>query len=239
MKQLNTKKLNQGFFTKKRLWVGKREFATLLFMVTICAGIWGFAELADEVMEGETHVFDQAIFMAFHNDYGQPVGPQWVHKIGRDITALGGATVLTLLTLAVVGFLLLQGNARLALLVFGAVGSGFLASALLKLGFERPRPDLVTPAVHVYTYSFPSGHAMQSAVVYLCLGILLAREQTLLRLKIYLMLLAILLTLLVGISRIYLGVHWPTDVLAGWTAGGVWGLLFWALAQWLQQRSLR
>jgi len=222
-------------------WLGQREFLTLLYMILISAGIWAFAELADEVQEGETHAFDTAVLMALHetDDHGAPIGPHWVQEMGRDITALGGVTVLTLLTLAVMGFLLLQGNTRLALLVAAAVGSGLLLSTLLKLGFGRPRPDLVAPAVYAYTYSFPSGHAMHSAVTYLSVGILLAREQTRWRLKVYLMLVAILLTLLVGISRVYLGVHWPTDVLAGWIAGGCWGLLFWGIAQWLQQRSAR
>lgn len=216
------------------LWLVRRELTTLLIMVTITAGFWGFAELADEVMEGETRAFDTAVLLAFH-DQDEPIGPKWVQEMGRDFTALGGVAVLTLLTLSVAGFLLLQGNLRLALLVLGAVGSGLLISSLLKLGIGRPRPDLVAHGSYVYTHSFPSGHAMQSAVTYLSMGILLARAQTLRRLKVYLMLIAILITFLVGVSRVYLGVHWPTDVLAGWTAGGAWGLLFWWIAHWWEQ----
>ncbi|MEE4377518.1 MAG: phosphatase PAP2 family protein [Candidatus Competibacteraceae bacterium] len=216
------------------MWLVRRELTTLLVMVTVTAGFWGFAELADEVMEGETRAFDTAVLLALH-DQDEPIGPHWVQEMGRDFTALGGVAVLTLLTLAVTGFLLLQGNIRLALLVLGAVGSGLLISSLLKLGIERPRPDIVPHGSYVYTYSFPSGHAMQSAVAYLSMGILLARTQVLRRLKIYVMLVAILITFLVGVSRVYLGVHWPTDVLAGWTAGGAWGLLFWWIAHWWEQ----
>jgi len=220
-----------------RLWFTRRELTTLLVMVIVTAGIWGFALLTNQVMEGKTRAFDEVVLMAFHKpgDAGEPIGPRWVQEMVRDFTALGGVSVMTLLTLAVVGFLLLQNNIRLALLVITAICGGLLISSLLKLGIERPRPDLVPHGSYVYTYSFPSGHAMQAAVTYLSLGILLARAQVLRRLKVYLMLVAIVITLMVGLSRVYLGVHWPTDVLAGWTAGGVWGLLFWWIAHWWEQ----
>ena len=108
-----------------------------------------------------------------------------------------------------------QDPCRAVLLV--AVGGGVLLSTLLKIGFDRPRPDLVPHGAVVYA-SFPSGHAMLSAVVYLTLGALLARVQPRRLLKLYLLGLAILLTVAVGISRVYLGVHWPTDVVAGWAS---------------------
>lgn len=112
-----------------------------------------------------------------------------------------------------------------------------LASTLLKQLFARPRPDLVPHAQLVYTSSFPSGHSMMSAVTFLTIGALLAGAQSSLRLKAYLLGSAALLTLLVGASRVYLGVHWPTDVLAGWTAGAAWALLCWAIAEWLRGRG--
>jgi undecaprenyl-diphosphatase len=124
-----------------------------------------------------------------------------------------------------------------ALLVLASVGGGALLSTLLKLSFERPRPDLVPHAVAVYTASFPSGHAMLSAVTYLTLGTLLARIQPRRRLRAYIVAVAVLLTLLVGTSRVYLGVHWPTDVLAGWCLGAAWAMLCWAVALWLQRRG--
>jgi undecaprenyl-diphosphatase len=138
-------------------------------------------------------------------------------------------------TLAVIGFLVLLRRRSAALLVAVSVGGGTALSSLLKLGFQRPRPDLVPHAVEVYTASFPSGHAMLSAVTYLTLGALLMRVQPLWRVKFYILALAVLATLLVGTSRVYLGVHWPTDVLAGWCVGAFWALLCWLGALRLQR----
>jgi undecaprenyl-diphosphatase len=124
----------------------------------------------------------------------------------------------------------------MALFVWGAVVSGLIASTLLKDLFGRPRPDLVPYAAYASNSSFPSGHSMMSAITYLVLGALLARSQERKLLKAYFLVTAAFITVLVGISRVYLGVHWPTDVLAGWTAGAVWALLCWLLARWLQSR---
>src|SRR5206468_91472 len=120
--------------------------------------------------------------------------------------------------------------------VCGAIVSGLFASTVLKHFFDRPRPNLVPFTVYVSTSSFPSGHSMMSAVTYLVLGALLARSQERKLVKAYFLLGAVFLTVVVGISRVYLGVHWPTDVLAGWTAGAVWALLCWLLARHLQRR---
>lgn len=219
--------------------LGRHELGTLLLVLVVAAATWGFVELADEVMEGETATLDQTLLLALRNpaDPSDPLGPAWLEELARDLTALGGTGVLALVTLTVVGFLLLQRKTHAALLLAVAVGGGMILSTLLKLGFERPRPDLVPHAVHVYTYSFPSGHAMLAAVTYLTLGALLARVQPQLRIKAYLLLVAVLLTVLVGISRVYLGVHWPTDVLAGWTVGAAWAVLCWLIARWLQRRG--
>jgi undecaprenyl-diphosphatase len=151
-----------------------------------------------------------------------------------DITSLGGTTVVTLITLAVLGYLIMDGKRAVALLVLLSVAGGAGLSSLLKLGFERPRPDLVAHLVDERTLSFPSGHAMVSAVIYLTLGALLAQVHGSIRLKIYILSVAVILTLLIGISRVYLGVHWPTDVVAGWCAGTAWAIGCWVIAAWLQ-----
>lgn len=218
-------------------WLGGHELGVLMAAAAVAAGVWGFAVLAGEVKEGETEAFDRAVLLSMrHGPELAPIGPPEVQEAARDITALGGVLVLSLITAITAGFLALDGKHRMALFVFGAVGSGMVAGTLLKNLFQRARPDLVPHVVDVWTTSFPSGHSMMSAVTYLTLGALLARSRERRRLKAYFLLLSVLLTLLVGVTRVYLGVHWPTDVLAGWTAGAVWALLCWLLARWLQRR---
>lgn len=228
-----------NYFNRLFLWLGSRELPVLLTVVSLLSGCWIFAQLAEEVMEGGTRSFDTALLLAMRNpaDTADPLGPPWMEEVMRDFTALGSIGVLALWTLAVLGYLLLQRQNRIALLVFVAVVGGQLLSTFLKLGFDRPRPDLVPHGAEVYTASFPSGHSMLSAVVYLTLGALLMRVQPKRRLKAYILVLMIGLTLVVGVSRVYLGVHWPTDVLAGWAAGATWALLCWLVMRRLQQQG--
>jgi undecaprenyl-diphosphatase len=216
--------------------LGRQELGILLSLLLVASAIWAFGTLANAMVEGETQAFDRAVLLAMRTPGhpAEPWGPRWLTDVVRDYTALGGVGFLTFMTLAVLGFLLLQGKPRVTMMVGLTVGGGMLLSTLLKRGFARPRPDLVPPSVLVHTASFPSGHAMLSAVVYLTLGALLARVQPQRRLKIYVLTLAVVLTVLVGLSRLYLGVHWPTDVLAGWIAGAAWALLAWCVAVWLQ-----
>lgn len=225
----------------RALWrkVGRYELAILIPLALIAGGVWLFVELADEVVEGSTARIDEKILIALRNpaDLSDPLGPPWVEETMRDFTALGGGGVLILLTGSALLYLALQRKLRAALLIVLAVVGGMLLSQLLKSTFDRPRPDLVPHGSIVYFASFPSGHSMISAATYLTLGALLARLQTLRRLKLFVLLLAVLITTLVGVSRVYLGVHWPTDVLAGWTAGAVWAVLCWFVMWWLQQRG--
>jgi undecaprenyl-diphosphatase len=229
--------MQQNISLRALAWLGRHELALLLAIAGLAAGVWLFATLADEVREGATQNFDRTVLLAFrHPGDLTPLGSPAVQDAARDITALGGVTVLTLLTLGVTIFLALDGKKHMALFVCGAIVSGLLASTVLKHFFDRPRPNLVPFTVYVSTSSFPSGHSMMSAVTYLVLGALLARSQERKLVKAYFLLGAVFLTVLVGISRVYLGVHWPTDVLAGWTAGAVWALLCWLLARHLQHR---
>jgi undecaprenyl-diphosphatase len=201
--------------------------------------LFAFLKLAGEIREGDTHRFDEAILLALRQpgDLAEPIGPPWLKQVMTDLTALGGFTVLGLLTLVSIFYLLMDGKRRAAILLAVSIGGGTILSTLLKSGFDRPRPELVAHMVEVHTLSFPSGHAMLSAVTYLTLGVLLARLSPRRAVKAYVVGVAVLLTLLVGCSRVFLGVHWPTDVVGGWCVGAAWALLCWQVAVILQRRG--
>ena len=215
------------------------EIGAVIAIGIAALGALAFKMIADEALEGDTHAFDTSILMALREpgDAENPIGPDWLADVMADVTALGGNAVLTLLVVGVVVYLLSVGKRGTALLVGGAVGSGAILSAFLKLGFDRPRPDLVAHLSHAYSSSFPSGHAMLSAVTYLTLGVLLARAHERRRTKIIVMTYGVTLTVLIGLSRIYLGVHWPTDVMAGWALGAAWAVAWWLIAWQLQRRG--
>jgi undecaprenyl-diphosphatase len=233
--------MNTLFAPATRLWLRLRlnEIGPLLSLSACGFFAWAFMELADDVQEGETHAIDSQLLLALRDPQNpaNPLGPSWLEEAARDITGLGGYAILTFLTLATLAYLLMVGKRGAALLVLVAIVGGMLISTGLKIGFERPRPDLVPHAARVYTASFPSGHAMLSAITYLTLGALLARVEKSRRVSAFIMTLAIVVTLLVGISRVYLGVHWPSDVLAGWTVGAAWASLCWFVALQLQRRG--
>jgi undecaprenyl-diphosphatase len=218
----------------KRL--GLSEAAVLVTLALIVSGIWTFMEIADEVTESAPMGFDQRVMSFLHDPQapGRPIGPAWLLNVAKDITALGSYAVVSLLGLIVLVFFGLKRQNRLMLLTIAAAAGGGLMSTLLKLLFARQRPD-IEHLVQVSTYSFPSGHAMLSAVVYITLGALLARSEKQKRFKIFFLLVAVLLAVTVGISRIYLGVHYPTDVMAGWIAGAVWALFCLFVADMIQR----
>ena len=197
-----------------------------------------FFYLASEMAEGETFAWDRAILRALRTpaDAGVPIGPHWLVKAMRDLTALGGVSVLTALTVAVVGYLAASRRAGLALFVAASTIGGALAGTGLKLLFLRARPEVVPHLVEVDSLSFPSGHALNSAVIYLTLGALLSRSESRRSVRIYIVGVAIALTMIIGISRVYLGVHYPSDVLAGWCAGATWAAMCATLARALQRR---
>ena len=197
-------------------WLGGHELAVMLGSLCVVASTWGFVVLASEVSGGRTKSFDDKLLLALRvpGDPATPIGPEWVAESARDVTALGSALVLMLATLGVAGFLVLDRRYAAMSFVLGAVGSGWALSLLLKAAFDRPRPDLVPHLMRVYFSSFPSGHSMMSAVVYGTLGASLSSLVTRRRLKFYFLSLAAILAGLVGVSRVYLGVHYPTDVLA-------------------------
>jgi undecaprenyl-diphosphatase len=202
-------------------------------VLVVVAGVWGFIALTDRVMEGHSEKFDQSLIVWFHTHRG----PAWLRDAGRDLTALGGVTVLTLVTTTVTGFLLITRKRAAAILVVVAVVGGLLIGDTIKKSIDRGRPPKEYQEAYVYTASYPSGHSMLSAVTYLTLGALLAQVTAGLWIRIYIIVVAMLVTFLVGLSRVYLGVHWPTDVLAGWTAGLVWSIICLFVARTLQKRG--
>lgn len=215
------------------------EAPVLALLSLIAAGMLGFAALASRMIAGDLDAFDRALLLALRTpgDPGDPVGPAWVELAMRDVTALGGFVVLGLVTLIVIGDLLLRGQARSALVLAVAVGMGQVLSHAAKAAFGRPRPDLVPHGVEVTSASFPSGHSMMAAVTYLTLAAMLARVEPRRRLKAFYIAVAVALAGAVGASRVYLGVHYPSDVLAGWTAGGAWALICYAVAATLAREG--
>ena len=222
--------------------VAKRDRLELAILaaalaITTCGLV--FVQLADAVVAGQTQQIDESILKSLRqpDNPSIPIGPRWLRIAALDITSLGSAVVITLTVLAVIGYMLLHGMYRTAAFVAAASAGGWLLNFALKGLIERPRPDIVPHLHEVNSLSFPSGHAMTSAAVYLTLGALVM-DMTRTRLgKIYCMVVAMLATMLVGASRVYLGVHYPTDVLAGWLMGLSWATLCWMVEQWLQRRT--
>ena len=217
----------------------RHELTWLLVGLGGCILVLVFLKLSSAVMEGETLAFDREIVQAFRkaDDPSRPIGPAWIESSLLDITAIGGPTVLTLTVLAVIGFLVLQARYHSAVAILLTAASGEVLNAAMKGVFMRPRPTIVPHLRAAFETSFPSGHAMQSAIIYLTLGAMLMRLSERRLTKIYCCTVAMTATLLVGLSRVYLGVHYPTDVLAGWIVGLFWASLCWLIAQHYEVRA--
>ncbi len=219
--------------------IGHHEWRIIVVVILILGGIWLTAGVAEAVVEGETHAVDEMILLALRepNDVTDPLGPRWFEEMVRDFTSLGGTGILILIVTAVSGYLVMLRRYKRMIVLLTAVFGGMLLSTLLKGIFDRPRPDLILEGSYAFNASFPSGHALLSAATYLTLGALLAQIQPRFRLKAFIVLLSVFIMVIVGFSRLYLGVHWPSDVLAGWTIGAIWALLCWAVAHWLQEND--
>ena len=192
------------------------------------------------VSRGITDQFDQNVLLTLRvpGDPMTPIGPGWLSEMARDVSALGGVAVLTLLTVLVtVQFLLRREWSAAALVALTAI-SGTMISNVLKLMFQRPRPEL-TAIMEYGPGSFPSGHSTASAVICLTFGLMLAKAADTTLMKVFYISAAILLTGLVGVSRLYLGVHYPTDVAAGWAIGAAWALICAMIASALDRRGER
>lgn len=221
-----------------RLPWGAYEILMLVALLVAVLCTWGFIELAGRVVSGSTQKFDQWAVDSFRQTVLRhaPLGAETIDQTFVDISALGGPTVLLLMTASVLGFLLWDRRYNALLLMIMATVGGVVLTWLLKESIGRNRPGGMHLAI-IQLSSFPSGHSMLSAVIYPTLGTLVARLVPRKRLKIYFMLVALALSFLIGISRIYLRVHYPTDVLAGWAAGLAWAAFCWTIAKYLERRG--
>jgi len=220
---------------------GRGEVILLVAALVVLLGVFCFIELADAVREGETQTVDDWILRSLRraDDPEVPVGPDWLRGTGLDVTSLGSPAVLSLVVFAVIGLMWLQRQYQVVVLTVLATSSGLLVAAALKYSIERDRPTVVPHLREVATPSFPSGHTMLAAIVYMTLGILLTHVVEGRAAKLYCLAWAMLLMFLVGISRVYLGVHYPTDVLAGWIAGVAWALACWVAVRYARSKMIR
>lgn len=236
MEKLQQKAL---YYFRRLLRFGRTEPLLVLAAIACYAAFAFFGGLVDDVFEGESRAIDEYLLLLLRDpgDTQSPLGPHWVEEMMRDMTGMGGIIILTLITLVAALYLFIRRMRGQALYLLCAVATGIALSNTLKHSFDRPRPDLVPHGSFTLSPSFPSGHALMAAVVYLTLGAIMAENHPQHRLKLYFIGLAIGVTVLVGVSRVYLGVHWPSDVLAGWLVGSGWALLFWMGDRYLKIRG--
>jgi len=228
----------QVVFWRRALRIARTEIAALSALLIIALGVMTFVEVADDMTEADGQMFDQAVLHWLQPVAGQPRGPWWLQEAAADLTSLGGISVLTLFAVIAFSFLLIQRKRLSALLlVVGLIGGVGLSEGLKAL-FERARPPVAYQAVETLNASFPSGHALLSTVFYLTLGVMLTRAFPKKRLKAFVLGSAMLIALLIGLTRVYLGAHWASDVIAGWCAGAAWAMALWLVAYAIERRQV-
>ncbi len=207
------------------------EARLLLGVAIIATGIWQIMALGGEAVEGETGAFDKRIMLALrvHGQAHVAIGPPWLGEALRDVSALGGTTIVVLATLMAVAALVFHRSPRRALILAGVVVAAQLADEVFKAHYGRSRPDYALPGMVVYAQSYPSGHSTASAALWFSLAIVAASFERHAAAKAFWFILSFLVVAAVGLSRVYLGVHWPTDVLAGWMLGACFALAGWIL----------
>ena len=193
--------------------------------------MWGFATIAQEVWEKETYAFDTSILL-----YLRSLHDPLRDRVMLALTFFGEPNLLLALSVSL-GIMLWVRKHRSEARTIAVAGAGAIGlNILLKQLFARARPQLWERTVDVKFYSFPSGHAMISMVIYGLLGYLLGSRFPKQRWWIYS--LTVILVAVIGLSRLYLGVHWPTDIIAGYTAGLVWLIAcIYSLEVWKQFRA--
>lgn len=227
-------------FAHRALMLAKTEFTALGALMVVALGALTFGDLAEDLKKPGQEAFDLRILHAlrpYADDPSRPWGPWWLKEAASDLTSLGGISVLTLFATIAIIFLLIQRKRLSALLLVLGLAGGVALSEGLKAAFERERPPSPFQAVETINASFPSGHALLSTVFYLSLGVMLTRAFPERRFKIYVLGVAILIALLIGLTRIYLGAHWATDVFAGWSVGAAWAMALWLVSYAIERRQ--
>ena len=227
-------------FTARVIRVARTEIGTVAGLLAGSLGLALFASVANGVAEGDDQGFDWAV-LRWTRPYAEapdrPIGPWWLHEAAIDITSLGGISVLAIFALMAVGFLLIHGKKLSAFLMVLGLSGGVLLSEGLKALFNRPRPPAAYQVVETLNASFPSGHALLATVFYLSVGVMLTRAFPRAHMKAYALGWAVVLVLLIGLTRIYLGAHWASDVAAGWGIGAFWAMLLWLFAYAVERRQ--
>ncbi len=222
-----------------KAWLDRRDLKLLLGLFALGLLAVTFLVLAEWVSEGEAAAIDRAILLACRRDAAgiHPVGPAWLASSVVDLTALGSGTVATLIVVLAFGFLVLAKKRRIAVLLVTACAGAGLAISVLKAFYDRGRPEVTRVIVPAEGLSFPSGHAAIGMALYLTLGVLIAGSLERRALRLYVVAASAGLALLIGVSRVYIGVHYPSDVLAGWTLGLGWALFCGLVERALQRRG--
>jgi undecaprenyl-diphosphatase len=220
------------------LALARGEITALAALMILAGGVAAFADIAEDFREDEARAFDMRVLTGLHPgpDLADPIGPAWLDRAAQDFSAFGSVAILMTIAVVTVGFLLMQKRALQAGLLALALGGGLALSETMKFVFERTRPPEIYYAAGALNASFPSGHALLSTVFYLTLGAMLARLVPRRRQKLYALGVALTLALLVGVTRIYLGVHWASDVFAGWSLGAAWAMACWLIEWWIERK---
>ncbi len=224
-------------FLRRMLRIARTEIAAVSALFVIALGVLAFVEVADDVTEADGQAFDQAVLAWMQPVAGDPRGPWWLEEAAADLTSLGGISVLGLFAAIAIAFLLIQRKRLSALLLVLGLAGGVALSEGLKAVFQRDRPPSDYQAVETLNASFPSGHALLAAVFYLSLGVMLTRAFPRAHLKAFVLAASMTVALLIGLTRVYLGAHWASDVFAGWCAGAAWAVALWLVAYAIGRRQ--
>lgn len=192
----------------------------------------GFALVTAVVWSGHSESIDSAGLMFWRRgETLLPVGPLWLLEGVRDLTALGGVLLRNLIALGALSALLFLRLRREAVLLATTIVGGWILNSLVKLMIGRPRPLIVPHLTEAGGQSFPSGHSFNSAVVYIAIALAFAAMSPSRSIRWTLIGLAIALSMTVAFTRVWLGVHFPSDVMAGWLGGAGWAFLATAILQ--------